>query len=441
VSRPPSVDTLASDLADESLPRALLVEVARNAIATWREDGGDPPRIRARAAARQVRRLRPGPVINATGVLLHTNLGRAPLAGDAADAGRDTDAGFSAVEFDLAAGKRGSRGEYVRSLVTALTGAEDALVVNNNAGALFLTLGALGGDAGVVVSRGELIEIGGSFRLPELMAASGARLIEVGTTNRTRLADYARALSGDAALLLKVHPSNYRIEGFTEEVGYEALAQLAHDAGVPFAADLGSGLLDERVPWLQGPPPEWLAGEPAARQTLDAGADLVMFSGDKLLGGPQAGIVAGSAAAVRRLATHPVARAVRIDGGRLTSLAVTLEAYADGRGADLPFWRAATLPYDLLAERCAALLAAAGISGEIVAGRSLPGAGSVPGRGIPSPNLVVSSAGDDAWRALLDATPPVIARREQRGLVLDLRSVDPRDDGPLAAALTSACPS
>ncbi|NIR35159.1 MAG: L-seryl-tRNA(Sec) selenium transferase, partial [Actinobacteria bacterium] len=197
-------------------------------------------------------------------------------------------------------------GSYACRLVASLTGAEAALVVNNNAGALLLTLAALAGGRGTVVSRGELIEIGGSFRLPELMAASGARLVEVGTTNRTRLADYARAIDADTALLLKVHPSNYRVEGFTEEVGYDDLSGLGAEHGVPFAADVGSGLLDSRTPWLGGPPPAWLSGEPAARQTIEGGADVVMFSGDKLLGGPQAGILAGTAEAIDRIRRHPI---------------------------------------------------------------------------------------------------------------------------------------
>jgi L-seryl-tRNA(Ser) seleniumtransferase len=442
MTRPPAVDALAASLEDGRLPRPLLVEIARRAVAEWREEPDGPTaEERARGAADRLHRLRPGRVINATGVLLHTNLGRASLSPDATAAEAEAAAAPAAVEFDLSAGRRGSRGAYVNALLTALTGAEDALAVNNNAGALLLTLAALAGDAEAVVSRGELIEIGGSFRLPELMEASGARLVEVGTTNRTRVADYRRALGPNTALLLKVHPSNYRIEGFTEEVGYGVLADLAREAGVPFAADLGSGLLDARVPWLDGPPPPWLAAEPAARQTLEAGADVVLFSGDKLLGGPQAGIVVGTGSAVARLRSHPVARALRIDGARLASLAATLEAYAEGRAADLPFWRAASLPAGELARRCAAVQAAAGVTCDVVDDRSLPGAGSVPGRGIPGPVIVVPGAGDDAWRALLDRTPPVIARREERGLVLDLRAVEPGDDDTVADALAAACRS
>jgi L-seryl-tRNA(Ser) seleniumtransferase len=390
---------------------------------------------------RTLRLRRPARVVNATGVLLHTNLGRALLDPAAGAAERQAAEGYTALEFDLAAGTRGGRASYVRTLLTAVTGAEAALVVNNNAGALLLTVAALASGREAVVSRGELIEIGGSFRLPELMAATGATLVEVGTTNRTRPSDYRRAIGPDTGLVLKVHPSNYRIEGFAEEVGYGELAEIAAESGVPFAADVGSGLLDARTPWLAGPPPAWLAGEPAVRQTLASGADLVMFSGDKLLGGPQAGIVVGAAAKIDTLARHPIARAVRIDGPRLAALAATLEAYAAGRAGELPFWHAAGLDSEALDRRSRAVIAAAGLAGRIVPDRSLPGAGSVPGRGIPGPVILVPGAGDAAWRRLLQHEPPVVARRDDRGLMVDLRSVAPGDDEIVAAALEAACRS
>lgn len=440
--RPPSVDSLASALDDGTLPRALLVEIARAAIAEWRAEGPEStsPELRARREAEALRRFRPGRVVNATGVLLHTNLGRAVLHPEAAEAAATAASAPSPVEFDLTTGRRGARGAYVHRLVASLTGAEAAYVVNNNAGALLLTLAGLAGGRGTIVSRGELIEIGGSFRLPELMAASGSRLVEVGTTNRTRLADYARAVDGEAALLLKVHPSNYRVEGFTEEVGYADLAALGREHGLPFAADIGSGLLDARVPWLDGPPPAWLADEPAARQTLDGGADVVMFSGDKLLGGPQAGILAGTADVIERIRRHPIARAVRIDGAGLAALAVTLELYASGRGGEIPFWRAVALDDAGLEERYGRLVSRAGVTAQVVMDRSLPGAGSVPGRGIPGPVLQVA-AGQEAWHRLLEAEPPVVARRDEGRLVVDLRSVDPADDELVAGALASACRS
>ena len=443
VARPPSVDALAASLDDGIVPRPLIVEVARQAIAAWRADPADapPPDAAARRALAALRRRRPQRVVNATGVLLHTNLGRAALAGRAAEAGREAAAGFSALEFDLDTGRRGGRGAYTTELLRAVTGAPAALVVNNAAGALFLTVAALAGGRTVLVSRGELIEIGGSFRLPDLMAATGARLVEVGTTNRTRVDDYRRAVTGDAGLLLKVHPSNYRIEGFAEEAGYRDLAALAAETGLPFAADVGSGLLDARAPWLDGPPPAWLGGEPALRQTLETGADLVLCSGDKLLGGPQAGIVIGATEAVATMKRHPIARAVRIDGPRLAALAVTLEMYASGRAAQIPFWRWAALPADALAERCRAVLAAAAVDGTVIEDRSLPGAGSVPGKGIPGPVLLLPGATDRAWRALLDHSPPVVTRREERGMIVDLRAVEPDDDATVAEALAAACRS
>ncbi|MCJ7726506.1 MAG: L-seryl-tRNA(Sec) selenium transferase, partial [Acidimicrobiia bacterium] len=360
-THPPSVDALAASLDDGRLPRALLVEVARQAVEEQRlhPEGPDAASIAADAAARLSAR-RPGKVINATGVLLHTNLGRAPIAPEAAEAELLSSVGYSALEFDLTAGKRGGRGSYAHELLQAVTGAEAALAVNNNAGALFLTIAALAAGRAALVSRGELIEIGGSFRLPDLMAATGARLVEVGTTNRTRLKDYRKAIGPDTAMILKVHPSNYRIEGFTEEASYRDLASLATERGIPFVADVGSGLLDARTPWLDGPPPAWLAGEPPVRQTLEGGADLVLFSGDKLLGGPQAGLIVGKAALVAEIRSHPIARAVRIGGGALAALAATLEMYAAKQGDRIPFWKMASLPAESLQSRSAVAAAAIG---------------------------------------------------------------------------------
>lgn len=436
--RPPSVDALASSIDDGTLPRALLVEVARTSVEAWRQDEHTDPLAAARQLAAGLRRIRPGRVINATGVLLHTNLGRASLHPEAAAAEAEAAAGFSALEFDLTTGERGRRGEYVERLAAALTGAEDALIVNNNAGALFLAMAALGGGGEIVVSRGEQIEIGGSFRLPDLIAVSGATATEVGTTNRTRAKDYERAIGPSTGALLKVHPSNFRIEGFTEEAGFAELAAIAHKRDVPLVADIGSGLLDARVPWLDGSPPPWLAGEPGARQVIESGADLVLFSGDKLLGGPQAGIAVGSSAVIGLLRTHPVARAVRIGGPALAALSATLEKYAAGRGAEIPFWQMASTPYADLETRSSQVLARSGVEGAIVEGESVPGAGTVPGRGIPSPVIAVLGA-EQRWRRLLDALPPVIGRREAGRVVLDLRAVDEGDDDQVASALTNAC--
>jgi L-seryl-tRNA(Ser) seleniumtransferase len=436
VSYPPSIDALAAAIDDGALPRAVVIEIARRAVAAWREDGAGDPTERARREVQSLARHR-GRVINATGVLLHTNLGRAPLHPAATAAAAAAAADYSPLEMDLETGHRGGRGRYAHTLVAALTGAEAALVVNNNAGALMLAIAALAGGGDAVVSRGELIEIGGSFRLPEIVAAAGARSIEVGTTNRTRAADYRKVLSPATGVVLKVHPSNYRVEGFTEEVTYRDLGEIAAKAGIPFVADLGSGLLDERVPWLEGPPPAWLAGEPGMRQVLEAGADLVLCSGDKLLGGPQAGIIAGRADLVAQLAIHPMARTVRIGAGALAALATTLDLYASGRGAEIPFWKMAALPAAHLEERCRSVVDAAGV-GTIVLDRSLPGAGSAPGKGIPGP-VIALPGGDDARLRLLGGDPPVVARLDRDRLVVDLRAVAPADDAAVAKALVIAC--
>jgi L-seryl-tRNA(Ser) seleniumtransferase len=440
----PSVDRLASSLNQEGLPHALVIEVARTAIDTARgEMASGRPADPARHASEMLAHVaasRPAKVINATGVLLHTNLGRAPLWQKAEVAAGGAATGYANLELDTATGERGGRGEYVGELLRTLTGAEAALVVNNNAGALFLTLIALAAGRAVPVSRGELIEIGGSYRLPELMAATGAHLMEVGTTNRTRLSDYRDALAADPALLLKVHPANYRIEGFTEAVEVEALAALAAANSIPMAFDAGSGLLDDRTPWLAGPPPPWLQGEPGVTQAVAAGADLVMFSGDKLLGGPQAGIIVGRRHLIANLRNHPVTRALRMDGPSLAALTVTIEAYADGEAGKLPFWHMALLRESHLEERARAVLGRAGVHAEIRPGASALGAGSAPGAEVPSQHIVVPN-GDAVFSALLRWRPSVLARRRAGMVLIDLRTVDEEDDDLVADALAAACRS
>ena len=401
-----SIDHLARELADVGLPHPLLVDAARAAIAA-----DDPASARERAEAVRAALLRP--VINATGVLLHTNLGRAPIAVDHA-------ATYSNLEFDVATGKRGERRAHAASLLARAAGADAALVVNNGAAAVLLVLAALARDADVAVSRGELVEIGGGFRIPDVLGQSGARLLEVGTTNRTRLADY-RGAAG-AALILKVHQSNYRIVGFTESVAVGELATL----GPPVIVDLGSGLLDENTPWLGGTPPRWLRGEPGVRQTLAAGAALVTFSGDKLLGGPQAGIIAGRADLVDACARHPLARALRPGGLVLGALQSTALAYLRNDGDAIPFWRMATTPVAELRARADAI----GV-GEVVECASVAGAGSLPGLDVPS--IGVALDGDHA--ATLRANdPPIIARVRDGRTILDLRTVDPADDPELRKA-------
>ena len=415
--RPPSVDALARELADLGLPHPLLVDAARQAIAAR-----DPASARARAETLARSLLQP--VINATGVLLHTNLGRAPIE-------HHHEARYANLELDLTTGKRGSRSGHAASLLARAAGAEAALVVNNCAAAVTLVLSALARGRAVVVSRGELVEIGGGFRVPEVMAESGARLVEVGTTNRTRRADYERAVADDdPALVLKVHQSNYRIVGFTEAVEVRALA----DLGPPVVADVGSGLLDAATPWLSTGPPSWLQGEPAVRQTLLEGADLVTFSGDKLLGGPQAGIVAGRAELVSRCAVHPLARALRPGGLVLSALQETALSYLRRDGEAIPFWRMAATPVDVLRQRASALVEQVGESAEVVACESTPGGGSVPGLTVPSAGVALS--GDHA-ATLRSAHPPVIARVQGSTTILDLRTVDSADDACLAKALSS----
>ncbi len=428
----PAVHRLASTL---ELPSGLATSVARSAVDEAREtiEGGgqaDAAAIANRAAA-TLRRSRPTSVINATGVLLHTNLGRAPLHPEAADAARDVALGYGNVELDLDTGARGGRAKYLGRLLTELTGAEAALVVNNNAGALLLVLLTLAGDGSVPVSRGELIEIGGSYRLPELMAAGGTRLVEVGTTNRTRIGDYAGAIDESTRMLLKVHPSNYRVEGFSEDAPLSDLGVLASEHDLPLIHDVGSGLLDESTPWLGGPTPSWLHSEPAVRQSLDH-ADLVTFSGDKMLGGPQAGVIVGNADLVARLKAHPAARALRIPGPTIASMTATLELYLDDRATEIPFWRMATAGDAELSERANQLAESTG--GSVETSASSVGGGSVPGSEIPGPVVVLPDA-ERRWLALLDGDRPILARRSEGRLVVDPRTIDPGDDGFVAERL------
>jgi L-seryl-tRNA(Ser) seleniumtransferase len=418
-NRPPSVDALARSLGASGLPHALCVDIAREAIAAGEFDPAD-----ALARATAFGRGLLGPVINATGVLLHTNLGRAPLA-------ITHPAQAFTVEFDLATGERGSRQAAVGQLFARLCGAEAAMVVNNNAAAVLLVVAAMAYDRQVLVSRGESVEIGGAFRVPEVMEQSGATLVDVGTTNRTRLADYRRGLQrkgADVAMTLKVHPSNYRVEGFVEETSVAELATL----DVPVVADIGSGLIDANCPWLGGPPPAWLAGEPAARQCIADGAALVTFSGDKLLGGPQAGIIAGGADLVAACGRHPLARALRPGAHVLAALQkVALSYLARTVTADIPFWQMAATPLEALRARADTIVAAAGC-GEVVATDAIPGAGSAPGVTIPSFGIRLTG---DHLTTLRSAAVPIIARSRESATLLDLRSVSPADDEAIVSAL------
>ena len=411
--RPPSVDSLARSIEDIDLPQPLLVDAARAAIAA-----GDPES--ARAEAIRIQRSLLGPAINATGVLLHTNLGRAPLA-------HTQPARATNLEFDMESGKRGSRAVHASGLIARLTGAEAAIVVNNCAAAVTLVLAALARDRAVAVSRGELVEIGGGFRVPDVMAQSGATLVEVGTTNRTRVADFRDAHElHDTALLLKVHPSNYRITGFTEEASVQGLSRV----GPPVVVDLGSGLLDEACNWLRDGRPTWLTDEPAVRQTLEQGASLVTFSGDKLLGGPQAGIIAGRADLVAQCAKHPLMRAFRPGGLVLSALQATLLAYLRRDGDAIPFWRMAQADAADLVERAKALRV-----GRAASTTAMAGGGSLPGEEIPSGGIEIDG---DVTTVLRAHDPPIIARVREQVTTIDLRTVDPADDELIAKAV-AAC--
>ena len=418
--RPPSVDALARSLADTGLPHPLLVDAARAAIAD-----GDPSDVeeRARRHVHAAARALLQPVVNATGVLLHTNLGRAPLA-------VVTDAAYTNLELDLSSGRRGSRHAHAAALLARLCDAEDAIVVNNGASAVLLVLAALATSRGAAVSRGELVEIGGGFRVPEVMEQSGARLVEVGTTNRTRLADFASAVTNpanDTALALKVHQSNYRIVGFTQHVTVAEMATL----DVPVVADIGSGLIDSACPWLDDGPPAWLAGEPAARQSLDDGAALVTFSGDKLFGGPQAGIIAGRADLVQQCARHPLARALRPGSLVLGALQQVALAYLRRDGQAIEFWRMASLATADLEQRASAVVAESEV-GEVAVMESVPGGGTLPGTKIASCGLRLDGDRTDELRA---GSPPIVARVSDDRTWLDLRTVAPHDDHRVIAAL------
>ncbi len=414
------MDALARSLADTGLPHPLRVDAARAAIAE-----GDPEDVEARARrhAHTAARAMLQSVVNATGVLLHTNLGRAPLAVAA-------DAAFTNLELDLSSGRRGSRHAHAAALLARLCDAEDAIVVNNGASAVLLVLAALATGRGAAVSRGELVEIGGGFRVPEVMEQSGAKLVEVGTTNRTRRADFASAVenpANDTALALKVHQSNYRIVGFTEHVTVAEMSSL----NVPVVADIGSGLLDAACPWLGDGPPAWLAGEPAARQTLADGAALVTFSGDKLFGGPQAGIIAGRADLVSQCARHPLARALRPGSLVLNALQQVALAYLRRDGQSIEFWRMASLATAGLESRAQAVVAESGV-GEVAPMASVPGGGTLPGTEIDSCGVVLDG---DHTAALRAGTPPIIARVSDGRTWLDLRTVAPDDDQTVIAAL------
>lgn len=450
----PSVDELlrAAQVREAAvgMAHATLVRAARQVLAEARaavREGASPPDLAA-LAGRVVAALAEDdatlrPVINATGVILNTNLGRAPLSAAALEAMRQVAEGYSNLEYDLDAGERGSRTAHVAALLCEITGAEDALAVNNNAAAVLVTLSALAAGREVIVSRGELVEIGGGFRVPDVMRQGGAKLVEVGTTNRTRVADYAAAIGPDTAALLAVHPSNFRVVGFTEAPGRAELAALAHARQLPLVEDLGSGCL---VPTeVYG-----LVHEPTPMESLAAGADVVCFSGDKMLGGPQAGIIVGRAALLRQIARHPLMRATRLDKLTIAALVATLRAYRDGTAIqDIPIWRMIATPLDELRARAAAWagrLNGEGIMSRVVPGESTIGGGSLPGETLPSALCAIELApelGEIAALAerLRRGRPPVVARVSRERLLLDPRTVPPELDDTVIAAVRAAVAS
>ncbi len=450
----PKIDQLLArdDVTSIDAPRWAVVEAARRQVETLRRAilAGESERVEVEASdlAREACLLaRPSVrrVVNATGVVLHTNLGRAPLAPEAIARMTELAGGYTNLEYDIDAGRRGSRHGHITELLRDLTGAEDAALVNNNAGAVLLVLAALAEDREVIVSRGELIEIGGSFRIPDVMRMSGAHLVEVGTTNKTRVADYDAAISDRTALLLKVHQSNFAIVGFTEEAQLTELAELGTRRGVRTAFDVGSGaLLSAAQMTAIG-----LPGEPSVRELIETGVDLVTFSGDKLLGGPQAGIIVGRAEAVAAVRTHPLMRALRPDKLTIAALEATLSIYRDGRAHhDLPAVRMLSADLGALRVRAESFLARvepalASFEVALVSCDSKVGGGALPLASLPSWGVSISASsggpGPDAIDARLRrAEPPVVARILDDTIVLDMRTLDREDDRDAAVAAVLA---
>jgi len=426
----PSVDQLlqtsqASELTDEfgrnltvKAVRTILSEVRSQAEASRELPGREEILVRAGELLKDWTSPSLVSVINATGVILQTNLGRAPLSQSALNAIREVALGYSNLEYDLAKGQRGTRLIHAEELLRRLIGAEAALVVNNNAAAVLLILTSLAKRKGVVISRSELVEIGGGFRVPDVMKESGARLVEIGTTNRVHLSDYEQALEeSKIALIMRVHRSNFRMIGFTSEPTIEELAQAAHHGNVLFIDDLGSGSLVETTQY-------GLGHEPTLQESLDAGADLVCFSGDKLLGGPQAGIIVGRADLIARLKKHPLARALRADKLCLAALSATLLHYLKGEAErEIPVWRMIAAPLEQLQQRTQCWQSALGV-GSVISGQSTVGGGSLPGEDLPTSLLSLPVPSPNRFLARLrQSQPPIIARLQDDQVVFDPRTV------------------
>ena len=444
----PSVDRLLQEEAVAALAtrwgHELTVEAAREVLEIARETirGGEPsPRpeslvrqLGERLAAKLQPTLRPA--INATGVIVHTNLGRAPLSAEARAAMDAVALGYSNLEYDLQAGRRGSRYVHAEELLCRLTGAEAALVVNNNAAALLLVLMAFARDREVIISRGQLVEIGGGFRIPDVMRQSGATLIEVGTTNRTYAGDYAEAITEATVALMRVHRSNFRLTGFVHEPSLGELVDLAAERDLLLFDDLGSGTLLDTVPF-------GLAHEPTIQESVTAGAGLVSCSGDKLLGGPQAGIILGHASAIAALKRFPLTRALRVDKTTLAGLQATLRHYLLGEATEkIPVWRMISQREASLQKRAkkwARKLGGLGLTADVVPGRSTVGGGSLPGETLPTRLVTLAVESPDAVSAnLRSGNPPVIARIEEDRLVLDPRTVLPEQEAALLHLVAEA---
>ena len=444
----PSVDRLLQTERLSSLiqehGRGLVVETTREVLELTREAirAGAPAPSEAELAAAVARALHAAleptlrRVINATGVIIHTNLGRSPLSQAARQYMADACLVFSNIDYDLEAGRRGSRYVHAEELLRRLTGAEAALVVNNNAGAVLLTLTALARGREVIISRSQLIEIGGGFRIPEVMAQSGARLVEVGTTNRTRISDYENAITEETAALMRAHHSNFRIIGFTEEPALEELVELGRRRNLPVIDDLGSGTLLDTAPY-------GLEHEPTVQESLRAGAALVTFSGDKLLGATQAGIIVGKAELVARLRRFPLTRALRVDKVTLAGLQATLLHYLQGEALEqIPVWRMIARPAEELkavARDWAGKLRRRGLPASVVAGKSTVGGGSLPGATLPTWHVALDVASpDEMARRLRAGRPAVMAIIQEGRLLIDPRTVQAGEEEMLLAALERA---
>ncbi len=437
----PAVETLVQAIQrranGDAQPHELLVDAARAELDAARRaiaGGATAPSIEhlidaTMARSNNIAQPSLRPLINATGVIIQTNLGRAPLSEAALRAMREVGMGYSNLEYDLVAGERGSRTVHLSGLLCRLTGAESALAVNNNAAAIYLALSALAIGREVIISRGQAVEIGGGFRIPDVLRQSGATLVEVGTTNRTYARDYADAIGPQTALLMRIHTSNFKLIGFVHETSLGDMAEVAHAHNLAVLDDLGSGTLLPTAPY-------GLAPEPTVQESLAAGADLVTFSGDKLLGGPQAGLIVGRATLIAKLRSHPLARALRVDKTTLAGLEATLLSYLNGRAtSDIPVWRMIAATPEALRARAERIAAAIGGDVTVVACASAVGGGSLPGETLPSCAVAIGGAPDHLARRLRQGTPPVIGRIADGLLLLDVRTVLEEQEEALIAAL------